>query len=86
MADNSNENQAREAETNSLAITGFVLSFFLAFIGSILCIISLPRIKEKKQKGRGLAIAGIIIGFLHPLFITILVGIIWTIIQGFIGA
>jgi len=52
-----------------LAITGFVLSFLISFVGLILCIIALNQINKSggAQKGKGLAIAGIIIGALALL-------------------
>ena len=46
---------------NALAIVGFVLSFFTAIIGLILCIIAYKQVKESGEKGKGLAIAGIVI-------------------------
>ena len=49
---------------NKLAIIGFILSFIAPFaiVGVGLCIYALTQIKKKDQRGRGLAIAGIIIG------------------------
>jgi len=51
---------------NGLAITGFILSFLISIVEVILCIIALNQINKSggAQKGRGLAIAGIIIGVL----------------------
>ena len=46
---------------NSLAIAGFVCSFLVSIVGLILSIIGLNQIKKQGGKGRGLAIAGIII-------------------------
>ena len=51
-------------KTNTLSIVGFVLSFFLCIISSIVCFISLEQIHESKEKGKSLAIAGIIISFI----------------------
>ena len=47
---------------NVLAIVGFVLSLFLSIIGAILGVIALVQIKRTGQRGRGLALAAIIIG------------------------
>lgn len=46
---------------NAMAIAGFVCSFFVAIVGLVLSIIGLNQIKRTGEKGRGLAIAGIII-------------------------
>jgi hypothetical protein len=55
--------------TNGLAIAGFVLALvWVCGIGSILGIVfgfvALSQIKSSRQTGRGLAIAGIVLGFL----------------------
>jgi uncharacterized membrane protein len=61
-------------KTNTLAIVGFVLAFFFAFVGSILCIVALTQISNggDVEKGRGLAIAGIIIGVVPVIVICVL--------------
>lgn len=58
------------AKTNVLAIVGLVLSFFVSLVGLILSIVALVQINGSNgtQKGKGLAIAGIIIGALSMLF------------------
>lgn len=48
-------------KTNRLAIIGFVLSFFGFLSSTIVCIIGLGQIKESNEKGRGLALAGLLI-------------------------
>ncbi len=55
---------------NTLAIVGFVLSFLISLVGLIISIIALIQINGSNgtQKGKGLAIAGIIIGGLSMLF------------------
>lgn len=64
-------------KTNTLAIVGFVLAFFLPFIGLILVIIALTQIKKTNQGGKGLAIAGLILSIIFLLFqIIILVAIL----------
>ncbi len=59
-----------QAKTNGLAIAGFVLSFFISLVGLVLSIIALNQINKSNgmQKGKGLAIAGIIIGALGMVF------------------
>ncbi len=51
---------------NHYALVGFVLSFlsWFSILGVILCLFALMDIKKKKQKGKWLAISGIIIGIL----------------------
>ncbi len=66
------ENQQEpKTKWNKLSITGFIFSIVSIFglglaglIGFILGIVSLTQIKHSKEKGRGLAIAAIIIGFI----------------------
>lgn len=54
-------------KTNTLAIVGLILAIFIAPIGLILSIIALVKINKSKEGGKGLAIAGIIIGSLFTL-------------------
>ncbi|MBT1173557.1 DUF4190 domain-containing protein [Bifidobacterium sp. MA2] len=56
---------------NAMAIAGFVCSFFVAIVGLVLSIIGLNQIKRTGEKGRGLAIAGIIISAVQ-MVITVL--------------
>ena len=51
---------------NGLAIAGFVLSFFdwLCFLGLIFSIIAMVVINKKDQRGKGLAIAGLVISII----------------------
>lgn len=50
-------------KTNVLAIVSLVSSFFISILGIILGFVALSQIKKTGESGRGLAIAGIIIGF-----------------------
>lgn len=54
-------NQVKEqpVKTASISITGFILLWFLPPLGFLLCLIGL--FAEGRQKGHGLAIAGVII-------------------------
>lgn len=57
---------SHSGETNTLAIVGFVLSFFTALIGLIISAIALHRAKtEYNGDGKGLATAGVVIGSLE---------------------
>lgn len=64
------------APTNSLAVAGFVLSFlgWLGVIGFVLSLVALKQIRQSGglQGGRGLAIAGAIIGGLWVLSFALL--------------
>lgn len=53
--------------TNGMAIAGFILAFFIPILGIIFSIIGLGQCKRRGQKGRGLAIAGIIISIVSVL-------------------
>ncbi|MGN1077681.1 MAG: zinc-ribbon domain-containing protein [Candidatus Gallimonas sp.] len=53
--------QQVQHHTNTLAIVGFVLSFFCAIAGLICSIIGFQKSKELDGEGRGLATAGIAI-------------------------
>ena len=50
-----------ERKTNTCAIVGFILSFFCGLAGLIVSIVALSQIKKTGEKGKGLAIAGIVI-------------------------
>jgi uncharacterized membrane protein len=49
--------------TNVLAIVGFILAFLVSVVGIILSFIALSQIKKTGEGGHGLALAGVIIGF-----------------------
>jgi len=66
------KNNQTPEKTNVLAITGLVLAFFLPLIGLVVSIVGLIQINKKKQKGKGLAIAGIIISSIVALLHLIL--------------
>jgi peptidyl-prolyl cis-trans isomerase B (cyclophilin B) len=58
--------------TNSLAIVSLVCAFLFAPLGILFGHISLSQIRKTGEEGRGLAIAGLVIGYLITVF-TILV-------------
>lgn len=53
---------APQEKWNVLAIVGFIVAFFVSIVGAVLGFIALSQIKKTGEKGRGLAIAAIIIG------------------------
>lgn len=83
---------ATGAGTNGMAITSLVvavISFFLAFVAIgglggivavVLGVLALRRVKDSGQGGRGLAIGGIVVGAL-----SVLLGIVVTIVFVFLG-
>ena len=54
---------------SSLAVAGFILSFFTALIGLALSVVALVRIKKSGERGKGLAVAGICIGLATTLIV-----------------
>ncbi len=66
--------QQRQAEWNIFAIIGFVLFWVYIPIGGLVCsIIGLRQCNQTGQKGRGLAIAGVV---LHVLAMLVFIGLI----------
>jgi hypothetical protein len=55
---------APQQGTNGLAIAGLILAFVIAPIGFILSLIGLIQVNKRRQKGKGLAITGIIVSLL----------------------
>jgi Co/Zn/Cd efflux system component len=52
---------------NVLSIVGFVLAFVISIAGLVVSIIALTQINKTGEKGRGLALAGIIISALSVI-------------------
>lgn len=65
-----------ERKTNTCAVVGFILSFFCGLAGLIVSIIALSQIKKTGEKGKGLAIAGIILTC-FSIIVPILIGIFY---------
>ena len=61
---------------NTLAIVGFVLSFFVSLAGLICSIIARKQCNETGEDGAGLALAGIIISAVS-MGLAFILGIIW---------
>jgi Domain of unknown function (DUF4190) len=53
---------AEDGKTNTMAIVGFVCSLVIAPLGLIFGLIALGQIKKRGEKGRGWALAAVIIG------------------------
>ena len=58
-------------ETCTLAIVGFVLSFFVSIAGLICSIIARKKCREENLEGGGLALAGIIISAVSMAIVVI---------------
>lgn len=68
-------------KTNVLAIVSLVSAFFIPLVGIITGHIALGQIKKTGEQGRGLALAGLIIGYVL-LVVGIIVAIVWFAIIG----
>lgn len=68
-------------KTNVLAIVSLVSSFFIPLVGIITGHIALSQIKKTGEQGRGLAVAGLIIGYVL-LVVGIIIAIVWFAILG----
>lgn len=65
------------AKTNTLSVVGLILAFFVPLIGLICSAIGLSQVNKRKEKGKGIAIAGIItsvvVGILQIITVAFLV-------------
>lgn len=78
---------APPARTNTLAIVALVLSFFVTLGGIICGHIALAQIKRTGEGGRGLALAGLIIGYaLSAFWVVYFTFVIVFILAGAAGA
>ena len=64
----------QKAKTNGLAIASLVCSFFCGILGIILGIVAINQINKTNEGGKGLAIAGIVLGAVGILFQWAIVG------------
>ena len=64
---------AYQEQSNGLAVGGFICSFFFSLIGLILSIMGLKKANQIGGKGKGLAIAGIVISILGMFSYVLLV-------------
>lgn len=61
-------------KTSAIAVVGFIFSFFISFVGLICSIIGYVKCRDEKLKGKGLAIAGIIISLVSMVLVFSLAG------------
>ncbi|WP_158864256.1 DUF4190 domain-containing protein [Leifsonia sp. AG29] len=54
---------AAEPRWNTMSIVAFIVTFFVSIVGIILGFIALSQIKRTGERGRGLALAAVILGF-----------------------
>jgi hypothetical protein len=75
--------QQQDSRYNTLSIVGFILAFIIPPVGFILGIIALSHINKTGEKGKGLAIAAIVLGAIFFLFLVLMVfiGISWIVIR-----
>lgn len=69
--------------TNTMALVGFVMSFFNPTMGLIFSIIGMCQIKKTNEPGKGFALAGIIISAIMLLLVILLYVFIF--MMAFIG-
>lgn len=63
----------KNKKINTLSIIGFIVSFFSVLFGTIICLIALSQIKETKEKGRRLALGGILVNLIKVVVIILLI-------------
>jgi len=71
--------QAPTDKFNVLAIVSLVSAFFISLVAIITGHIALSQIKKTGEKGRGLAIGGLVLGYLGVVA-TIIVVIVWVVV------
>lgn len=69
--------------TNTMAIVALVSSFFISLAGIICGHIALNQIKKSGEQGRGLAMAGLIIGYVFTAIYVIII-VIYVILMIFV--
>lgn len=74
----------QQAPTNTLAIVALIASFFVSIVGIICGHIALGQIKRTGERGRGLALAGTIIGYVS--FGITVISVIFLIVVGGLAA
>lgn len=61
------ESNTTSSKTNTFAVIGLITAFFMPLVGFVCSIVGLSQISKRKEKGKGLAIAGIIISVVVAL-------------------
>lgn len=77
---------SQESRTNTLAIIGFIFSFFIPIVGLICSILGRKNAAECGGNGHGLATAGIAISIVELALAAVIVVFYILIIVGVIGA
>jgi hypothetical protein len=72
------------ARTNTLSIASLIVAFFFPIIGAILGHVALGQIKKTGESGRGLALAGIIIGW-SVTALALIAFFVWMVAFAFVG-
>ena len=72
-------------KTNTICIVALILAFILGPVGTIMGIVGLINAKKHGEKGKGFAIAAIIIGILIPLLIILLFVVLFAGIIGIVN-
>lgn len=60
-----------QQQTNTMAIVALVGAFFIPLVGIICGHIAMGQIKKTGEQGRGLALAGLIIGYVYTALIVL---------------
>lgn len=65
--------ESSEKQTNTMAIIGFIFSFFIAIVGLVCSIIGYKKAPELGGNGKGMALAGIIISSISLVLTAVLI-------------
>jgi hypothetical protein len=69
-------------KTNTLSIVGLVMSLIVPIVGLVLSIMALFQIKKTNQKGKGLAIAGVVVSTVMVLLTVAALALVYAINSG----
>jgi large-conductance mechanosensitive channel len=58
-------------KTNTLAIVSLVVAIFVPLVGAILGHVAMGQIKKTGEQGRGIALAGVIIGWVFTALVIV---------------
>lgn len=73
---------AQAPKTNSLAIVALASSFFIGIVGIVTGYIALGQIKARGESGRGLALAGVIIGWVQTAVVALAIVVLLVVTAG----
>ena len=79
-------NTQKYQPSNTMALVGFVMSFFNCVVGLIFSIIGMSQIKKTGEPGKGFALAGIIISAVSLVFTVIFLVIYFVVLLGMMAA